>query len=1112
MSTSLHSEIAAQRKRKAERYANNVVSDSKTMTQLQASILRGVPTNTGFDVSFKASTRVHQKALAGDAITVVIKPRTVSTNETVPNARHLFWEQFTRDSFSVYKAVGINVMDELKTMTYTLSYDMTLKNLKKPHEPSFQFNFIMFPCFNGRIVTSATPDFTQVMINQPKFDMEFALMCNRHGSDVGLVSVNAVEIQFVKTGPRRKSARTWWNVPFVKRCGINVKNDDNKCFMWSILAARHFNFADSSSKSIQLSEMDPIHIRCWEKNFDWAGIEFKEDGVDYNEGPAAFEENNPGYAIHVWTRDLESKETFAPAVPVYVSPRLREPDVNHIDLYFAEDPKSGLCHYVWIHNLMEFFQPTPKLANKQRDEFLCRQCLTGFSSRHDLAVHYDRGCLSLHQTKNARMMNKGSRSSVWKTWARLQARLVVLVDTDITVLEDGTHHIKEIGYQLQVSGFEPRCPTMHVFSRGQDCEHFESESCHCVVHDFIECMLQLEKDWKEWVSYLSSESNPNKYHKLTADQIAYHNKTNECHICEKEIKYGQKHRDHCHITGHYRGPAHVTCNQNLNYVKHDLPILMSDSRAIHLVIQSLDDLGADVEISSASVNALDAGSVKAGKLQFTDSNGFLKMEMEEDTQTNLYKMNTEWWKFRSLCMKEYKLDPVVYNSLPSFAWDAALMYTKESPAHVTDPEIYKFIDESKRGAINVMPVRLHKANNPHLDTYDSSVPISYLANFDIRSSYGYSMKQPLPYDDFKFVAVEDIPAWFSLIEDDAPVGYFFKVDLKIPKNAHWQNRYDMLPLGPNHKHINGKKMLVNTHEDKLNYVVHYRLLKFYLRNGCCITKIHGAVSFNQRPWLAPFMELQERLRAAATTPSLKNTMKLITNCVFGKTITNPTSWTKNVVYRLNNDKGLAAFERGGVRSNTVCVRKISDNLLTSMNVTEMATMNTPVAVGCTILELGKLQLYSWYYEKLVKAQADVKLLYADTDSLICTMTMDPNELIAENPDWFDERVGSLKDENEGEHGTIFIGAKPKHYLYHTTGTKEVKIAGLSKSVAGTITVESFMDVIDNQTSLYGSTSTITKKDHVLQKVTSERKFMDAFDNSRHYFTRYQSRAHGHVWN
>ena len=52
-------------------------------------------------------------------------------------------------------------------------------------------------------------------------------------------------------------------------------------------------------------------------------------------------------------------------------------------------------------------------------------------------------------------------------------------------------------------------------------------------------------------------------HELTHDQKTACRQATECHICEKSIFPGQlKVRDHCHLTGKYRGSAHVECNLN----------------------------------------------------------------------------------------------------------------------------------------------------------------------------------------------------------------------------------------------------------------------------------------------------------------------------------------------------------------------------------------------------------------------------------------------------------------------------------------------------------------------------------------------------------------------
>ena len=39
-----------------------------------------------------------------------------------------------------------------------------------------------------------------------------------------------------------------------------------------------------------------------------------------------------------------------------------------------------------------------------------------------------------------------------------------------------------------------------------------------------------------------------------------------CHICERSFEIGDlRVRDHCHLTGRYRGPAHSRCNLHYQY-------------------------------------------------------------------------------------------------------------------------------------------------------------------------------------------------------------------------------------------------------------------------------------------------------------------------------------------------------------------------------------------------------------------------------------------------------------------------------------------------------------------------------------------------------------------
>ena len=65
--------------------------------------------------------------------------------------------------------------------------------------------------------------------------------------------------------------------------------------------------------------------------------------------------------------------------------------------------------------------------------------------------------------------------------------------------------------------------------------------------------------------------------------------SNSCWICKKLIDNGdEKVRDHCHITGKFRGAAHWDCNINFQLTKK-IPVIFNNLKGYdnHLVFSEL---------------------------------------------------------------------------------------------------------------------------------------------------------------------------------------------------------------------------------------------------------------------------------------------------------------------------------------------------------------------------------------------------------------------------------------------------------------------------------------------------------------------------------------------
>ena len=74
--------------------------------------------------------------------------------------------------------------------------------------------------------------------------------------------------------------------------------------------------------------------------------------------------------------------------------------------------------------------------------------------------------------------------------------------------------------------------------------------------------------------------------------------SNNCWICEKLIVDGdEKVRDHCHVTGKFRGAAHWSCNINFQTTKK-FPVIFHNLRGYgsHLIFNELDKFNVKIDV------------------------------------------------------------------------------------------------------------------------------------------------------------------------------------------------------------------------------------------------------------------------------------------------------------------------------------------------------------------------------------------------------------------------------------------------------------------------------------------------------------------------------------
>ena len=257
------------------------------------------------------------------------------------------------------------------------------------------------------------------------------------------------------------------------------------------------------------------------------------------------------------------------------------------------------------------------------------------------------------------------------------------------------------------------------------------------------------------------------------------------------------------------------------------------------------------------------------------------------------------------------------------------------------------------------------------------------------------MNQPLPYGGFDWLTKKETnKLHLDSISENSSTGYFLEVNLEYPSALH--DSHNDYPLAPEKLEISfdmlsrycsdiakkygtkvgGVKKLVPNLRNKSKYVVHYKNLQLYLSLGMKLSKIHGVLKFKQSDWLKEYIDFNTEKRKNAVSNFENNFFKLIINSVYGKTMENI---RKRINVRLiNNSKD---YVRCVSKPNFISQKTFSKNFIAIHQIKTVLTLDQPIYVGFSFLELSKLFMHKFHYE-YVKNKFGAKLLFTDTDSLV----------------------------------------------------------------------------------------------------------------------------------
>ena len=966
----------------------------------------------------------------------------------------------------------------------------------------------------------------------------------QNGSGWFLNEVVELEIHTVEYKPIRGSSY----IPLPdwimrKRAILNLRNRDNKCFLWCILRYLHPREKnDSRVKDLLKYEHELIIPDRFE-------FPTKPKDID------KFEKANPKLpGINVFS--VEDNKKFYP-----LRMALNDPQKS-IDLFLYNE--NGKSHYSLIKNFSRLLR-SQITSRTDEPAHICKRCFTLFTKEELLQKHIN--YCSKQKSVFVRMPNKEHSILKFKNIERqFYLPFVAYADFECFTrpIVNYSNQNKEEPYSFSYQKHEPS--GFCFFIKGicgkaiKPISYTKKEEGEDVAKIFVEKLVESVR-----IIYNNFYKRPKKIF-LTKDQLKSFEEAEFCYLCEKELLEDRV-KDHCHFTGEYRGAVHNSCNLRCRKPLV-LPVIFHNLQSYdaHLFIKQLNSIPGkftcipsteEKYITFSKIIKVGEYKSKNGKIvslnfevRFIDSLKFLNLSLEklaknldkkdfinikrefqrytelvtkkgvypydyvddlsklEETQlppieefySKLDKKNIKeedyyhairvwdvfncktirdyhdlylktdvllladvFQKFRTTCMKHYDLDPAHYYTSPGLAWDACLKKTGQELKLLMDYDMLMFFEKGIRGGINHISKRYAEANNPYMKNYNPKEPTKYIQYLDANNLYGWAMTQTLPTHGFKWVKNITKEKVYQLLETNSPSkGYVFEVDLDYPKKL-WKLHNDY-PLAPEATVVDGVEKLISHFRPKKNYVIHYKNLNLYLQMGLKLKAVHRAISFNQSPWMKPYIEYNTDLRKKAVNDFEKDFFKLMINSVFGKTIEN---LRKRQSVKIVDKRKMAL--NLSKKPNFESVNIFDKNLIAvHMQKTEIY-FNKPVYVGQAILDLSKKLMFEFHYDYIKPMYGyKAELLFTDTDSLMYEIQTE--DFYKDIKDDVEERfdtsaypkdghksgisvgknkkvIGMFKDEVAGQQITHFVGLRPKLYSYIVEdGKNEKKCKGIKKSV------------------------------------------------------------------
>ncbi|XP_076667931.1 uncharacterized protein LOC143368758 [Andrena cerasifolii] len=311
---------------------------------------------------------------------------------------------------------------------------------------------------------------------------------------------------------------------------------------------------------------------------------------------------------------------------------------RHVNLLYTPNHEHGdVGHFVLIKDLSRLV--SMQLSRHREKKFICDRCMHYFGSAEKLEAH----SLDCGQMNDCAILLPSVGNNLLKfSNPCMKERLPFVVYADLECIIEKTednHRMGEMDSKLRAYQHHK----VHSIAYYMHCSYDTSLSTYRCRRD-ADCVSWFVNELENFANFAKPILTNNvPILDLTPEQWATFRDATHCHICEEPFKDEDvRVRDHCHLSGRFRGPAHSECNLNYKNAFY-IPIVFHNLSGYdsHFIIEeiatafegSVDVLPITKEkyisFTKNVEDTADSDSRKCIKLRFIDSYKFLNTSLDK---------------------------------------------------------------------------------------------------------------------------------------------------------------------------------------------------------------------------------------------------------------------------------------------------------------------------------------------------------------------------------------------------------------------------------------------------------------------------------------------------